>query len=193
MSFFNRAFTKTFVAVVLVALSLFVFNYASSAYANTLPSQMRAHSSHVQPVYMSSLPNCLTTFYPNARNPLDRVCLTPVPASEAKSASPSDTFGPCNFAYYQNGPYLPSSGWSACALVLSGNDYFVPRSLNDQASSWASCGTGGVFYANQPGTSPSASFPANSHGNFPWGAVPNDSLSSAFVNNINATCNLPIA
>lgn len=190
----KHALVRSFVVGVLVALSFLVFAGTSSVHAGTHSSQIRGHSFQTQLLYMTSLPNCLTTFYPHANDSQDKVCLTPAPASKGGGVSPLATFGPCNFAYYQNGPYLPSTGWSACAVANSNGDYFAPTSLNDQASSWASCNTSGTFYANQPNTSPSGTFAPNSHGNFgvPY-PVPNDSLSSAHVNNVSAMCNLPIA
>lgn len=126
------------------------------------------------------LPGCADTFVPRASSTRGLICLRPLAPSSraAANASPAG----CDFDYYQNGPYGSSAwanGWRDCVGGGPGN-YSVPRSLNDQASAWDSC-SDGIFYANQPGTSPSAAFPSFSAGNFPWGSVRNDSLSSAWV------------
>jgi len=94
--------------------------------------------------------------------------------------------------YFQNGPFGRGNwfnGWGDCVDQYGGNTYYVPRKFNDQASSWISCGSGGTFYVNQPFTTPYATYPAYSGGqNFPWGAVPNDSLSSLYINSFSNEC-----
>lgn len=131
---------------------------------------------------VTPLAGCAVTFAPKVGSTAGRICLVPENAAMRAAAVKPDAGG-CAFDYYQNGPYGSTAwadGWAACVVDNSGGDYYVPTSLNDQASSWDSC-SAGIFYGNQPGTSPSASFPANSSGNFPRGAVGNDSLSSAYV------------
>ena len=124
------------------------------------------------------LPGCAVTFVPQVGSEDGRTCLSPA-AEAGAAAAPQD----CSFAYYENGPYGSDdwrNGWGVCVIGGPGN-YYVSLPRNDKASSWDSCASG-TFYANQPGTDPHAGFPANSSGNFPWGAVPNDALSSAYVN-----------
>ncbi|HEX5288072.1 MAG TPA: hypothetical protein VFX25_04335 [Streptosporangiaceae bacterium] len=128
-----------------------------------------------------ALPGCAVTHFAHANSNVGRTCLQPMTAAQSAAAVSPD-WGPCALAYYQNGPFGSTdweNGWADCDSV-AGN-YRVPLSENDQASVWLSFCSTGVFYAGQPGTSPSASFPAENHGPFPRGAVPNDSLSSIFV------------
>jgi len=128
-----------------------------------------------------ALPGCAVTHFAHANSNLGRTCLQPMTAAQSAAAVRPDS-APCALAYYQNGPYGSDAweeGWADCDSV-AGN-YRIPLSENDQASVWVSSCSTGTFYAGQPGTSPSASFPAGTHGPFPHGAVPNDSLSSIFV------------
>ena len=128
-----------------------------------------------------ALPGCAVTHFAHANSNLGRTCLQPMTAAQSAAAVRPDS-APCALAYYQNGPFGSDAweeGWADCDS-MAGN-YRVPASENDQASVWVSSCSTGTFYANQPGTSPSASFPAETHGPFPRGAVPNDSLSSIFV------------
>jgi hypothetical protein len=129
-----------------------------------------------------ALPGCAVTHFAHASSNLGRTCLQPMTAAQSAAAVRPDG-GTCGLIYYENGPWGSDDwqkGWAACDSV-AGN-YRVPISDNDQASVWLSACSTGTFYAGQPGTSPSASFPAgNSHGPFPHGAVPNDSLSSIFL------------
>ena len=128
-----------------------------------------------------ALPGCAVTHFAHANSNIGRTCVQPMTAAQSAAVVRPDG-GPCALAYYQNGPYGSTDwerGWADCDS-MAGN-YRVPASENDQASVWVSSCSTGTFYANQPGTSPSASFPAETHGPFPRGAVPNDSLSSIFV------------
>lgn len=156
---------------------------ATLAAAGTPATAAAAPASASRPGHvLTPLPGCLVTLQSKVSDPGSRTCLTPAPAGAPAAASPNAFT--CAFDYYQNGPYGSAAwanGWGACAIVTGPSNYYVPRSLNDQASSWDSCASG-IFYTNQPGTAPSAGFPAGSHGNFPWGAVANDALSSARVN-----------
>lgn len=132
---------------------------------------------------VTPLAGCAVTFAPKVGSTAGRVCLVQETAAMRSAAVTPDSAVPgCAFDYYQNGPYGSTAwgnGWGLC--VVGAGNYYVPIQYNDQASSWDSCASG-IFYGNQPGTSPSASFPANSSGNFPLGSVANDSLSSAFIN-----------
>lgn len=130
------------------------------------------------------LPGCALTLIPKvSQASAGRTCLERargISTASAELGAPS-----CAFDYYQNGPYGSAAwdeGWAVCSGNAGGN-YFVPKQFNDQASSWDSCGTG-IFYANQPGTSPSVAFPNASFGNFPDKTVPNDSLSSATITSV---------
>ena len=120
------------------------------------------------------LGGCAVTLAPAVGRDEGRVCLQQAAATASAEA--------CSFAYYENGPWGSQDwhdGWGIC---VSGQGYgYVPLELNDQASSWDSC-SDGFFYANQPNTDPLAYFPAGSIGNFPIGGVPNDALSSFWVN-----------
>ncbi|HEX6344405.1 hypothetical protein [Umezawaea sp.] len=124
------------------------------------------------------LAGCEVTFVPDVGSEVGRTCLTP-----ATRTGPAVAAEACSFAYYENGPYGSpewDAGWSVCVTGGPGTHY-VPLDLNDQASSWDSCASG-TFFAGQPDTDPRQGMPGFSRGNFPWGAVPNDSLSSAYVN-----------
>jgi hypothetical protein len=122
------------------------------------------------------LSGCAVTLAPAVGSDRGRVCLRKQEATNV-TASPQA----CSFDYYENGPWGSpdwGKGWGIC---VSGQGYgYVPLELNDQASSWDSC-SDGFFYTNQPGTEPSAYFPAGSIGNFPIGGVANDALSSFWV------------
>jgi hypothetical protein len=135
------------------------------------PAALGTAASEITP-----LANCGATFVPHAGSDAGRVCIQP--STEKDSVTPLA----CNVKYYQNGPYGSQAwkdGWGICVSVH--NDYYyVPSEYNDQASAWDSCSTG-AFYANQPATTPAASYPENGAGDFPRGAVPNDSLSSLYV------------
>ena len=173
---------RSIAAGLLLAGGLVVSSLAMTpASASSKPAPPLTHARITAIVHaVRPLPNCADTFVPKAGSNRGRICLATLPASAGgiKRASPQG----CDFDYYQNGPYGSqawANGWRLCVGGGPGN-YFVPRSLNDQASSWDSC-SNGIFYANQPGTSPSARFPGVAAGDFPWGGVPNDSLSSAWV------------
>lgn len=123
------------------------------------------------------LPGCAQTWSPKVGDLEHRVCLKKIPANVTASRSIG-----CTLTVYENGPY-GSAAW-ARGWILSFcwyGDEWVPIEQNDQASSWKSNCSPGVFYANQPNTHPLASFPEHSTGDFPWGAVPNDSLSSVWM------------
>lgn len=94
----------------------------------------------------------------------------------------------CALMLYQNGPFVPSSGnfecWTTNVAPILIN---IPSDFNDQASSWGSCPEG-TFFVNSNGGGPSAGFGDLRHGNFPFGAVPNDSLSSFSLRFVDNTC-----
>lgn len=185
MPFFKRAFAKSFVAIVLVALSLFAFSGISSAYANTPQSHMSAHVSRNQVIF-SHCPGTLRIYRMNSR---EKVCVVTVPNGGASSRPSTEYLYYATVCYFQNGPFGSNAwanGWGDCVDQYGGNPYYVPRKFNDQASSWDSYGSG-TFYANQPYTNPYATYPANGQGNFPLAnpprlPVPNDSLSSIVIN-----------
>lgn len=181
MSFFKSTFTKSFVAVVLVALSLFAFSGVSSAYANTILSPASTHVSQL-PAKLSHCPGKWLPYHKNSRG---KVCVVTVPNGGSSSRPSIQYYYVAYVCYFENGPFGKSSwsnGWGDCVDQYGGNPYYVPRVYNDKASSWDSC-VSGTFYVNQPYTTPSANYPADYNGqNFPWGAVPNDSLSSLSIN-----------
>lgn len=176
----QRLVLAVMVMAVLAAL-LSGSSQAGTASAATIPS---AKAGHV----MTSLPGCAVTSGPKVGSNSGRVCLMTIAQLEKATGSvvkPASVITDgCFFRFYQNGPYGSAAwanGWWHCVNAVAENgDYYVPSWLNDQASAWDSC-TDGYFYANQPGTSPGYPFPAGTHGNFPLGPVPNDSLSSAIV------------
>ncbi len=165
----KKAFTILLVLVAIFALAL---DNATVAHASSL-------TSHIQSKHpITPLANCLVTFTPHVNNEQERTCLV---KATAQTLSPNAVRPGCSMDYYQNGPYGSSAwanGWAECAVGFG--TYYVFSSLNDQASAWDSL-CDGVFFANQPWTDPGAYFPPNSAGNFPWGGVPNDSLSSFYV------------
>ncbi len=113
-----------------------------------------------------------------------RITYFPNPGSTAGTCLQTGTGAPSNTIYagacvYQNGGYGTSawaSGWMLC--FFGPGTFLVPVAYNDKASSWDTGCTGGTFYTNQPGTTPNANFPSLTSGNFPWGGVANDALSS---------------
>ena len=185
MLFFRRAFTLSFVAMILVAFLLFAFSDISSAHAS-------AHVTESQPHFATALSHCPGTLRASQQNPSRKVCVVTVPGNSPSARPYVAYYYPCFVMYFQNGPFGSTSwanGWGDCVDQYGGNPYYVPRFLNDQASSWDSCYSGGTFYTNQPYTNPQANYPATSYGNFPWGAVANDALSSLHISN-NSTSNL---
>lgn len=114
-------------------------------------------------------------------------CLVQETTNKALSTQNSDPG--CALMYYQNGPYGSSAmrnGWAICVAGTPG--YVpVPKQYNDQASAWDSC-SDGYFYKDGANTYPDAYFPAHSSGNFPWGAVPNDSLSYIWFSTSSSSC-----
>ena len=151
------------------------------AFASPAP-RMLTHTQITAVIHAQKpLAGCAVTHFAKADSNRGRTCLQPMTAAQ-KTASVRPDWAPCAVVYYQNGPYGSDAweeGWANCVSV-AGNTR-VPVADNDQASVWVSSCSTGTFYANQPGTSPSATFPAGTHGPFPHGAVPNDSLSSLFV------------
>lgn len=181
MSFFNRAFAKSFLAVVLVALSLVAFSGVSSAYTSIPPSGASTHVSQ----HLTTLSHCPGTLHLYHMNLREKAC--------TGSTRPNTIY--CSVIYYQNGPIGSAAwarGWGDCVNETNSHTYLVPRFLNDQASSWASCLGSGTFFVNQPYTNPQANYPGLTGANFPWGAVPNDSLSSILINDLIDQCNLPL-
>ncbi|WP_158942564.1 hypothetical protein [Streptomyces sp. ERV7] len=127
-----------------------------------------------------SLPGCALTYAEHAGAQVTCLKAAPHTSTAAPQAAPAATAGIC---YYQHGPYGSAAmynGWRAC--VTGEGDGYVPPNLNDQASAWVSGCTDGVWFSNQPWTDPAWNFPSYSTGNFPWGAVANDTLSSFHLN-----------
>ncbi|WP_433426514.1 hypothetical protein ACQP1V_43465 (plasmid) [Microtetraspora malaysiensis] len=154
----------------LLAATTLLLGVAATPASATTPGPDNQHVASRAP-----LPGCAMVLAPKASSDQGRVCLqksVTLAAGSSAAASP----GVC---IYQNGPVFSpawANGWELCAY--GSGDLWVPPAYNDQASSWISGCTSGVFYAYQPGTAPWGFFPANSAGNFPWGGVPNDALSS---------------
>lgn len=162
---------------VAIATASLVSLAVPAGYAASTP-QSAARIAHA----LTPLPGCAVTLTPKVGETAGRVCLVPETAAMRAAVAPDASVAGCQADVYGNGPYGSTAwqnGWGLCLAGGTGN-YYIPTAYNDQASSWDSC-AGGIFYANQPGTSPSAAFPANSAGNFPLGSVANDSLSSAYI------------
>lgn len=176
-------------AVAVLAPLIGVWSQPTAASAVTTPSSGIAH-------LITALPGCAVTYAPKARDNKRRVCLTTIAQLEnmARKAGLSSGRAPvkpadaitngCFFRYYQNGPYGSAAwanGWVACVNDVADNGYYwVPAWLNDQASAFDTCADV-YFSVNQPGTAPASFAYADTTGNFPWGSVPNDSLSGALV------------
>jgi hypothetical protein len=126
---------------------------------------------------LTPLPGCAQTWAPKVGDQEHRVCLRKMP--ERVSASKASS---CTLEIYQHGPYGSREwerGW-VVAFCWYGNEA-VPIDQNDDASSWRSFCSPGIFYVHQPDVHPMAAYPENATGDFPWGAVPNDSLSSVWM------------
>jgi hypothetical protein len=166
------------VAAVLTVIGL----SAPAQAATTSPAPAAAAPAGLAPHLaggVTPLPDCAETLAPSVGRTAGRVCLRKLPAGAARTAA-ATTF-PCFVEYFQNGPYGSnawSNGWGIC-VQHSGN-YSVPAQENDQASAFETeCE--GNFFVNGPGTFPGSGFNGNVRGNFPYGSVPNDSLSGIQV------------
>jgi hypothetical protein len=181
-------------ATVALALAVAASPAASAAPASRAHAIPAASAMHTHQVIQSSarhvtriahpvtpLPGCAETFAPRVGDNAGRKCLVRLSASAMQAAAANPDELGCSVDYYQNGPYgsaQQKQGWAVC--VRGSGNFAVPLQFNDQASSWDSCAAG-VFFVNGINTTPDASFPGNDFGNFPWGHVPNDSLSSLKV------------
>jgi hypothetical protein len=125
------------------------------------------------------LPDCAATFAPKVGSTKGRTCMRKLSAFAARTANVTPV---CNAYYYQNGPYgglAWENGWGVCVAAIG--NYTVSFGFDNQASSWdAVCPTN--LYVNAPGTFPGSGTNGNTRGNFPWGSVPNDSLSGMQIN-----------
>jgi hypothetical protein len=77
MSFFNHAFAKSFVAVVLVVLSLFAFNYASPAYAATRTKRLVEQTPTSRKFFVKALVGLLSTLeimFPHGALVVEALC-----------------------------------------------------------------------------------------------------------------------
>jgi hypothetical protein len=128
-----------------------------------------------------ALPGCAVTFIPDAGNPTAGVrCLER--ETGAESAAASSAAAVPFVTLWQNGPYPPSSGWGITYEELGLHN--LPSNRNDDASSWDSGPNScGEFSVNAAGTQPFVNFAPNGHGNFPFGSVPNDSVSGLDLTN----------
>jgi hypothetical protein len=157
-------------ATTLLAATTLLLGVATTPASAATPGPGTQHVASRAP-----LPGCALVLAPKASSDQGRVCLQ---KSVTRAAESSVAASP-GLCIYQNRPVFSpawANGWELCAY--GSGDLWVPPAYNDQASSWISGCTSGVFYANQPGTAPWGVFPANSASDFPWGGVPNDALSS---------------
>jgi hypothetical protein len=126
------------------------------------------------------LPDCAATFAPKVGSARGRTCIRKLSALAARTARVTPF---CTAYYYENGPFGSvawSNGWGVCVSSLG--NYTVPFGLDNQASSFETVCPAN-FYVNAPGTFPGSGAAGNTRGSFPWGAVPNDSLSGIQIVN----------
>lgn len=167
MSVIHRALTAGGVAGLLVATAL---TAASPAAAQTASAAAVAQA-------IKPLAGCRVTEVERVATPGARKCL--VPDERGVGAAPVE----CTIRLYENKPYGSSAwrdGWSLCVRGTGGVP--LPADKNDKASSWDTSRSG-YFYVNSIGSRPFQYYaaPSNITGNFPFGQIPNDRLSSLTV------------
>jgi hypothetical protein len=161
-----------------LAVALTVLSAPATAAGPQGPS--RAAASPTPGHVLKPLSGCALTLVPTVRSDQGRSCLR----KQATTGQAAASLEACSLEYYENGPWGSTdweNGWGICVRGY-GNGY-VALERNDQASSWDSWCSDGVFYTNQPDTSPAAYFPIYSYGDFPLGDVANDALSSYWIRN----------